>query len=113
MAKDSRSPRRVPLGKMGYNALVKGLPSRSWALAGAAGLLLGAGWLRTGSGVLLLGAALAAVWTAYVTWKYEARPTAAAFLAVLLAFIALEALDARRQSRFSAEANVRRAEEES
>ena len=96
----------------GYNALVKGLPSRSWALASSASLLLGAAWLRTGGGLLLLAVAVATVWTAILTLRQRPQPAAAGFAAILVAFIALEALDARRQSKFANEAVAQRTAEE-
>jgi two-component system nitrogen regulation sensor histidine kinase NtrY len=92
---------------------VKGLPSRGWALAGAAGLLLGAAWLRSSSGLFLIASAIAAGWTAFIIWRHQPRPAAAGFVAVLLAFAALEAVDSRRQSKFAEGAAAQRSAEES
>lgn len=73
-------------------------------MVAAAALLSGAGWLRTDSGALLVATAVAVIATAAATWKLRPSPAASGCAAVLLAFVLFEANNARRESRFAANA---------
>jgi two-component system nitrogen regulation sensor histidine kinase NtrY len=57
---------------------------------------------------VLAAAALAAAWTAVVTWRHEPKPAAAGLAAVLIAFVGIAAIDARREARFAESAEAER-----
>ncbi|MDA1080965.1 MAG: HAMP domain-containing sensor histidine kinase [Gemmatimonadetes bacterium] len=80
-----------------------GPPTRRWAVAAAATLILGVAWLRTGVPVFLVLTAVGALVTGVATWRVRPKAAAGTCAALLIAFAGFEGLGARRMSRFSAD----------